>query len=104
MNYLGNYRNHKQFNDELGWCFRIFRTKVLKKSLKELGGETLVPSLSNFETGKLYRYEYIYYYVKACQTKEQLQALVDLISQCLNDAWDREQREEEDNDEKSKVQ
>lgn len=102
MDYLERYRNQKQFNEELGWSFRIFRTKVLNKTLKELGGEKLVPSLSNFETGKLYRYEYMYYYIKACENEEQVQALMDLINRCLNAAWIREQREE-GNDETGKI-
>lgn len=71
--------------------------------MRELGGsERLVSSLSNFETGRLCRYDYFYYYIKACQNKEQVQALVDLIGQCLNDAWDREKREQ-DHDETGKI-
>lgn len=102
MDYLERYRNQKQFNEELGWSFRIFRTKVLKKTLKELGGETSVSSLSNFETGKLYRYEYMYYYIKACQNEEQMQALMNLVNRCLRATWIREQREKDD-DQKGEI-
>ena len=52
-------RNKRIFNQEMGSVFRIFRVKVLKKTLKDIGGQSLIPSLSNFETGKLFRYDYI---------------------------------------------
>ena len=83
------YTNRHRFNAEMGEGFRIFRTKVLHKTLKEIGGQTLVPSLSNFETGKLFRYEYMFYYVMACKDEKQLQQLERLVSAVMTAAWNR---------------
>lgn len=81
--------NKQLFDKEMGYAFRIFRTKVLKKTLKDIGGQTLIPSLSNFETGKLFRYDYMHYYIAACQDDEQLQELYFLIKQVFDNAWKR---------------
>ena len=77
------------FDKEMGYAFRLFRTRILKKTLKEIGGQTLIPSLSNFETGKLFRYDYMRYYIDACQDEEQLEELYFLVRQVLNNAWKR---------------
>lgn len=82
-------RNKKIFNKEMGTAFRIFRVKVLKKTLKDIGGQTLIPSLSNFETGKLFRYSYMYYYIMACEDEHQVQLLENIISQVIINAWKR---------------
>lgn len=81
--------NKQTFDKEMGYAFRLFRTKILKKTLKEIGGQTLIPSLSNFETGKLFRYDYMRYYIDACQDEEQLEELYFLVRQVLNNAWKR---------------
>lgn len=81
--------NRHRFNAEMGEGFRIFRTKVLHKTLREIGGQTLVPSLSNFETGKLFRYEYMFYYIMACRDEKQLQQLERLVSAVMTAAWKR---------------
>lgn len=82
-------RNRKLFDQEMGAAFKIFRTKVLKKTLKEIGGQSLIPSLSNFENGKLFRYEYMYYYIMACQDEKQLRKLEYLVCQIMFNAWKR---------------
>ena len=82
-------KNRKLFNREMGVVFKIFRTKVLKKTLKEIGGQTLISSLSNFENGKLFRYEYMYYYIMACQDEKQLRKLEYLVCQIIFNAWKR---------------
>lgn len=81
--------NKKLFNEEMGAVFKIFRTKVLKKTLKEIGGQSLIPSLSNFENGKLCRYEYMYHYIRACENESQLHTLESLIIQIMYNAWKR---------------
>lgn len=83
------YVNRYRFNAEMGEAFRIFRTKVLHKTLREIGGQKLVPSLSNFETGKLFRYEYMFYYVMACQNEKQLEQLECLVCVVMTAAWKR---------------
>lgn len=82
-------RNKRIFNQEMGSVFRIFRVKVLKKTLKDIGGQSLIPSLSNFETGKLFRYDYMYYYIMACDDKRQLRLLEHIIFQVIANAWKR---------------
>ena len=82
-------RNKRIFNQEMGLVFRIFRVKVLKKTLKDIGGQSLIPSLSNFETGKLFRYDYMYYYIMACDDKHQLRLLEHIIFQVITNAWKR---------------
>lgn len=82
-------RNRKLFNTEMGAAFKIFRTKVLKVTLKDIGGKSLIPSLSNFENGKLFRYEYMYFYIMACQDKRQLDQLEFLVNQIMFNAWKR---------------
>lgn len=77
------------FNLEMGAIFKIFRTKVLKATLKEIGGESRISSLSNFENGKLLRYEYMYYYIVACQNDEQFNKLKYLVNQIMFNAWKR---------------
>ena len=74
----------------MGEVFRIFRNKVLKKTLKDIGGQSLIPSLSNFETGKLFRYEYMYFYIKACQDEYQVKELETLVNKVIVNAWRRE--------------
>lgn len=85
-------RNRKLFNTEMGAAFKIFRTKVLKVTLKDIGGQSLIPSLSNFENGKLFRYEYMYFYIMACQDERQLHKLYFLINQIMFNAWKRGNR------------
>ena len=82
-------RNRKLFNTEMGAAFKIFRTKVLKVTLKDIGGQSLIPSLSNFENGKLFRYEYMYFYIMACQDERQLHKLEYLVNQIMYNAWKR---------------
>ncbi len=82
-------RNRKLFDQEMGAAFKIFRTKVLKRTLKEIGGQSLISSLSNFENGKLFRYEYMYYYIMACQDEKQLRKLEYLVCQIMFNAWKR---------------
>lgn len=82
-------RNRKLFNQEMGAAFKIFRTKVLKMTLKDIGGQSLIPSLSNFENGKLFRYEYMYFYIMACQDERQLHKLQYLINVIIFNAWKR---------------
>ena len=82
-------RNRKLFNTEMGAVFKIFRTKVLKVTLKDIGGQSLIPSLSNFENGKLFRYEYMYFYIMACQDESQLHKLEYLVNQIMYNAWKR---------------
>lgn len=89
MEQLEMMMNRHRFNAEMGEGFRIFRTKVLHKTLREIGGQTLVPSLSNFETGKLFRYEYMFYYIMACRDEKQLQQLERLVSAVMTAAWKR---------------
>lgn len=89
MEQLEMMANRHRFNAEMGEGFRIFRTTVLHKTLREIGGQTLVPSLSNFETGKLFRYEYFFYYVMACKDEKQLEQLVRLVSLVMECAWKR---------------
>ena len=36
-------RNRKLFNTEMGAVFKIFRTKVLKVTLKDIGGQSVMP-------------------------------------------------------------
>lgn len=81
--------NRKLFNQEMGAAFKIFRTKVLKMTLKDIGGQSLIPSLSNFENGKLFRYEYMYFYIMACQDEKQLRKLEYLVCQIMFNAWKR---------------
>lgn len=73
----------------MGAAFKIFRTKVLKVTLKDIGGKSLIPSLSNFENGKLFRYEYMYFYIMACQDERQVYKLETLVSQIIYNAWKR---------------
>lgn len=82
-------RNRKLFNTEMGAAFKIFRTKVLKLTLKDIGGQSLIPSLSNFENGKLFRYEYMYFYIMACEDEKQLRKLEYLVCQIMFNAWKR---------------
>ena len=82
-------RNRKLFNQEMGAAFKIFRTKVLKRTLKDIGGQSLIPSLSNFENGKLFRYEYMYFYIMACHDEKQLRKLEFLVCQIMFNAWKR---------------
>lgn len=89
MEHAYMYMNRHRFNAEMGEGFRIFRTKVLHKTLKEIGGQTLVPSLSNFETGKLFRYEYFFYYIVACKDEKQLEQLLRLVTVVMTAAWER---------------
>lgn len=81
--------NKDLFNLEMGAIFKVFRTKVLKATLKEIGGESRISSLSNFENGKLLRYEYMYYYIVACQDDDQLDKLKYLVNQIMFNAWKR---------------
>ena len=81
--------NKDLFNLEMGAVFKVFRTKVLNATLKEIGGESRISSLSNFENGKLLRYEYMYYYIVACQDNEQLDKLKYLVNQIMFNAWKR---------------
>ena len=81
--------NKDLFSLEMGAVFKVFRTKVLKATLKEIGGESRISSLSNFENGKLLRYEYMYYYIVACQNDEQFNKLKYLVSQIMFNAWKR---------------
>ena len=81
--------NKDLFNLEMGAIFKVFRTKVLKTTLKEIGGESRISSLSNFENGKLLRYEYMYYYIVACQDNDQLDKLKYLVNQIMLNAWKR---------------
>ena len=81
--------NKQLFDAEMGEAFRIFRTKVLHKTLKEIGGQTLIPSLSNFETGKLFRYEYMFYYIMACKDEKQLEQLGRFVCVTMKVAWKR---------------
>ena len=81
--------NKQQFDKEMGYAFRVFRTKILHKTLKEIGGQSLISSLSNFETGKLFRYDYMHYYIAACQDEEQLQELYLMVRKVLISAWKR---------------
>ena len=81
--------NREIFDEQIGQGFRIFRTKVLHKTLREIGGQTLVPSLSNFETGKLFRYEYFFYYIMTCKDKKQLEQLERLVTVVMECAWKR---------------
>lgn len=75
----------------MGAVFKIFRTKVLKKTLKDTGKcQTLISSLSNFEHGKLLRYEYMYYYIVSCDDEKQLQKIEYLVNQIIYNAWKRE--------------
>ena len=90
-------RNRILFDEQIGQGFRIFRTTVLHKTLKEVGGQKLVASLSNFETGKLFRYDYMFYYIVACENEEQLQRLEQLVSAVMEAAWNRGQRYDEKN-------
>lgn len=90
-------KNRELFDEQIGMGFRIFRTTVLHKTLKEVGGQSLVASLSNFETGKLFRYDYMFYYIVACQNEEQLQRLEGLVSAVMKAAWNRGQRYDKKN-------
>ena len=81
--------NKDVFNLEMGAIFKVFRTKVLKATLKDIGGESRISSLSNFENGKLLRYEYMYYYIVACQNDEQFSKLKYLVNQIMFNAWKR---------------
>lgn len=81
--------NKDLFNLEMGAIFKVFRTKVLKATLKEIGGESRISSLSNFENGKLLRYEYMYYYIIACRNDEQFNKLKYLVNQIMFNAWKR---------------
>ena len=81
--------NKDLFNLEMGAVFKVFRTKVLKATLKDVGGESRISSLSNFENGKLLRYEYMYYYIAACQNDEQFSKLKYLVNQIMFNAWKR---------------
>lgn len=77
------------FDKEMGYAFRLFRTRILKKTLKEIGGQSLIPSLSNFETGKLFRYDYMHFYIDACKDEEQLEELYCLVRKVMINAWKR---------------
>ena len=97
MEQVEMYMNRHRFNAEMGEAFRVFRTKVLHKTLREIGGQTLVPSLSNFETGKLFRYEYMFYYIMACRNEKQLQQLERLVNVIMEAAWKRVNDHDEKN-------
>ena len=82
-------RNKTIFNQEMGTAFRVFRLTVLKKTLKDIGGQSIISSLSNFETGKLFRYDYMYYYIMACEDDQQLEQLERIIFQVITNARKR---------------
>lgn len=90
-------KNRELFDEQIGMGFRIFRTTVLHKTLKEIGGQSMIPSLSNFETGKLFRYDYMFYYIVACQNEEQLQRLQYLVNEVMKAAWNRSNRYDKKN-------
>ena len=77
----------------LGGKDNIIDTEInlsrFKVTLKDIGGQSLIPSLSNFENGKLFRYEYMYFYIMACQDEQQLHKLESLVSQIIYNAWKR---------------
>lgn len=90
-------KNRELFNQEMGAAFKIFRNKVLRKTLKDIGGSSLIPSLSNFENGKLFRYDYMYYYIMACQDEIQLLKLEYLVCQIMINAWKRGEGHDQEN-------
>lgn len=80
----------KQFVYETGQVFRLFRKYTLKKTLVELGGSQ-ASSLSNFETGKLRKLDYIPIYINECKDERQLYELYKLVNQVIFNEWKRGQ-------------
>lgn len=79
----------QKFYQEMGGVFRLFRIYTLKMTLEELGGKSLISSLSNFENGKLVRYNYFYLYIRACKSDDQAQKLIKLVGQIMYNAYKR---------------
>ena len=80
----------KDFVYEVGQVLRLFRKYKLKKTLLDIAGKSS-SSLSNFENGKIRKFDYITYYIKQCKNEEQLNELMKLLNQVIYNEWKRDE-------------
>lgn len=71
-------------NRILGNYCRTFRIETLGKTLKEVEQDDYIKTLSAFEHGRSNNYEHVFKYINACDTEEQVQLFMKMITHIAN--------------------
>lgn len=71
-------------NRILGKYCRTFRIETLGKTLKEVEQDDYIKTLSAFEHGRSNNYEHVFKYINACDTEEQVQLFMKMLTHIAN--------------------